>query len=248
MTFVVCGTRLYGYCDEIKGIGHVETKFFHLNYMPLVPLTSYFMFDRSDGASGNIARGIRNSGKSVAKTYLIVLGFVVALILFCLGISNQDDHIGSAWINWVMMVAGILSAAGTCYGRRWGRTASFERAMYIAQEELASPVIAEAVQLLYSRGPEGTAPQSSAPPPTHYQDAAEVSPVMVEASLLTEEEEEQEPLSPSHTRNGDVEFGSSTTEFSVVGTTPEYVAPGGDVSRNSLPVASVVPETDKSFA
>ena len=37
---IVWGTKLYGKVDEVPGMFHVATRFFHLWYIPLVPLSS----------------------------------------------------------------------------------------------------------------------------------------------------------------------------------------------------------------
>ena len=51
----VFGTRLFGQVDRVAGLFSVRTRFFHINFVPLVPLASYLIFEEKSG-SGN--RGI----------------------------------------------------------------------------------------------------------------------------------------------------------------------------------------------
>ncbi|QRN93605.1 hypothetical protein JRI60_31070 [Archangium violaceum] len=39
----VRGTWLFGKVDVVPELGHVATKFFHINLVPLVPIESYFV-------------------------------------------------------------------------------------------------------------------------------------------------------------------------------------------------------------
>ena len=54
MIYVV-GSRLYGKCDEVKGLFHVATKFGHFDYIPLIPMGSWLVFEKT----GNGWRGVR---------------------------------------------------------------------------------------------------------------------------------------------------------------------------------------------
>ena len=62
---IVYGTRLYGYCDEIEGVGHVATKFAHIWFLPLIPLSGFFVFDGDDDRGVEIPM----RGKSVPVSY-----------------------------------------------------------------------------------------------------------------------------------------------------------------------------------
>ena len=48
---IVFGTRLFGWVDEIEGAGIVATRFFHVMWIPLIPMGSVFMVDDERGAS-----------------------------------------------------------------------------------------------------------------------------------------------------------------------------------------------------
>jgi len=61
---IVWGTRMYGWVDGIEGQGMVATRFFHLMFVPLIPLGSVFMVDDDRGTS------ISLSWKSVLVAYV----------------------------------------------------------------------------------------------------------------------------------------------------------------------------------
>jgi len=46
---IVFGTRLFGWVDGIEGEGMVATRFFHVMFVPLVPMGSVFMVDDDRG-------------------------------------------------------------------------------------------------------------------------------------------------------------------------------------------------------
>jgi hypothetical protein len=41
---IVWGTRMMGKVDAVPGVGHVATKFFYLQYVPLIPVETYLVF------------------------------------------------------------------------------------------------------------------------------------------------------------------------------------------------------------
>src|SRR3989442_10481906 len=41
----VFGTRLFGQADRVAGLFCVRTRFFHINFVPLIPLASYLVFE-----------------------------------------------------------------------------------------------------------------------------------------------------------------------------------------------------------
>lgn len=61
---IIWGTRMYGWVDGIEGQGMVATRFFHLMFVPLIPLGTVFMVDDDRGAP------ISLSWKSILVAYL----------------------------------------------------------------------------------------------------------------------------------------------------------------------------------
>lgn len=48
---IVFGTRKFGWVDEVEGLGTVATTFFHVMFVPLIPIGSHLMLDESRGVS-----------------------------------------------------------------------------------------------------------------------------------------------------------------------------------------------------
>lgn len=46
---IVWGTRRFGWVDEVEGLGTVATTFFHLMFVPLIPLSTWLMIDDERG-------------------------------------------------------------------------------------------------------------------------------------------------------------------------------------------------------
>lgn len=46
---VVFGTRFFGWVDQVEGVGTVATRFFHVMWIPLVPLGTWFMLGDDRG-------------------------------------------------------------------------------------------------------------------------------------------------------------------------------------------------------
>ena len=51
----VYGSRLFGKVDVVPGLFHVQTKFGHFNYIPLIPMQSYVVLSHT----GKTFRGVR---------------------------------------------------------------------------------------------------------------------------------------------------------------------------------------------
>jgi hypothetical protein len=96
---IVFGRRSYGRVDAHGG-EHAQTTFAHVYYMPIVPVSSFWVTQQLDGAARGFS--IRASGKSIAAAYLrcwaplaafgaLVSGGVVGMMLAALFAS------ASAW-------------------------------------------------------------------------------------------------------------------------------------------------------
>ncbi|MFT6161807.1 MAG: hypothetical protein ACJAZO_003385 [Myxococcota bacterium] len=75
-TLIIFGTHKFGWVDEVEGLGWVATSFIHVMYVPLIPMSSYFIFaDDSD-------RGVvvPLNGKSVIVAYTRAMMFWTALL------------------------------------------------------------------------------------------------------------------------------------------------------------------------
>ena len=74
---IIWGTRLYGKVDGIEGIGYVATKFAHIWYIPVIPLSSWLVLAEHGEGWRGIPIGF--SLKSIFVTWLRV-GAIVAML------------------------------------------------------------------------------------------------------------------------------------------------------------------------
>lgn len=95
---IVFGERNYGSVDRCPGFGHVETRFTHIQFLPILPMGSYFVPE----ADASVAIKIPLSAKSIfvawARAGLVLLIAVAAL----LGVAEWSDgsktNAVNAWI------------------------------------------------------------------------------------------------------------------------------------------------------
>src|SRR5262245_19176349 len=81
---LIYGSRLYGKTDEVKGLFHVATKFGHLWYLPLFPLGSHLVFERTENGWRGVPLSLQ--WKSVllawARTGMVVFTLVWSVRTF----------------------------------------------------------------------------------------------------------------------------------------------------------------------
>ena len=127
---IVYGTRLYGYCDEIEGVGHVATKFAHIWFLPLIPLSGFFVFDGDDDRGVEIPM----RGKSVLSAWLrsgFIFGGIGSLIAGFVGFGS------SALTGAALVVCAIACFVGFAFsGRVLGKMNEERRAQLLADTGL----------------------------------------------------------------------------------------------------------------
>lgn len=80
---LIWGQRLYGKCERVPGEFYVATKFFHLWYIPLIPLGSWVVIEGSDTEDGWSGTPLSVVAKSVIFAYLralLVVGAIAGVI------------------------------------------------------------------------------------------------------------------------------------------------------------------------
>jgi hypothetical protein len=104
------GTQMYGKVDHVPGLFHVGTRFFHVWFIPLIPVGSFLMLDNKQ----NQGMAIGLSGKSVLFAYLRLGLFIACLVVGTIGIiegSEALEHRGS----WSGAIGCLLSTAVMAY-------------------------------------------------------------------------------------------------------------------------------------
>jgi len=131
----VFGTRLYGKVDEVPGLGHVATNFFHINFVPLIPTKSWFVLEEtSEGWNG---APVSMSGKSIVVAWMrtaCVLAFLLGGLFALLSLADNRPHMTTDRAIFASFaVAGALGFFGL-------RTRPFTKASYERALELAEPL------------------------------------------------------------------------------------------------------------
>ena len=132
----VYGTGNYGKVDRIPGVGHVCTQFFHINFVPLFPVGSYFLFEGiGDGTSGV---SIPWSGKSILVGWLragLVVGAIVAGIFGAIRFTDSKDAPADPVLGTICIVAaiGLLGLFFASYRIGFINQANYERAVALGR-------------------------------------------------------------------------------------------------------------------
>jgi hypothetical protein len=134
--FILHGTRFYGKVDHVPGLFHVATLFFHLQFIPFIPLGSYLVLEC--GKHTGRPPGIKMpwSAKSVLVAWmrlLIVVAGTVSLFPFLLALTILIDNQRVIWH--VFLIA--LAIAGGSSLLLWA-SYRFTRAKATRALELAS--------------------------------------------------------------------------------------------------------------
>jgi hypothetical protein len=124
---IISGTGMYGKVDQVPGLFHVETQFFHIQLVPLVPVGSYLIFDKK-GLTPRVP--IRLQGRSVLFTYarlglLLGAGGAVAAALLEIGHRWQTS------VTWLVLAGALFFLLIASY--RYSR-AGPSRALRLAEQ------------------------------------------------------------------------------------------------------------------
>jgi hypothetical protein len=108
---IVYGTRCYGRVDELEELGAVETKFFHLFWVPLIPLGSMFVFDDDEGLDDGEKRfaSLPFSFKSMLVAWTRALFVLFGLTGSIAGISGliEGDAANSSDTRELLLLLGL---------------------------------------------------------------------------------------------------------------------------------------------
>ena len=131
---IIWGTRLFGKVDEVPGLFHVATSFFHIWYVPLVPLGSHLVFEQTGEGWQGVPVGL--SLKSVTVAWVRGFAAAGAIVFAILGLTE-----GSGWNQSLMraLVCAALFALVKLY--KGFRRASYERVIELAAEAGLPPEI-----------------------------------------------------------------------------------------------------------
>jgi hypothetical protein len=136
--FFIFGQRNFGKCDRVPGAFYVVTQFFHINFVPLIPTSTYLVLEGSESGGSFKGKKISMSGKSILIAWgrwaLIILLLICAAISFftLLGGLGQAD-VGllatGVFMGLLAVACGVLFWLTYHFSK-----ASHDRAMQLADE------------------------------------------------------------------------------------------------------------------
>lgn len=129
---LIFGETKYGKVDRIPGLFHVVSSFFHLYYVPIIPMGTFVMIE----GTKDVGRKIGFSGKSILIAYLRAYGFLGALITTCIPIVTflEASQKRAAWdVPWEMIGIAVVCWIVFALTYRISRP-SLPRALELAQE------------------------------------------------------------------------------------------------------------------
>lgn len=125
---ILFGTRQYGQTDRVPGYFCVTTTFFHINFVPLIPVESNVLIDGTDHGWSTYF-SFKSWLVAWSRAFLLV-GGVAATAIGALG------TVAGAWpaILAALLGIGMLVAFYYSYSLPWVGMATAERALEMAEE------------------------------------------------------------------------------------------------------------------
>jgi hypothetical protein len=129
----IYGSRLYGKVDKVPGLGHVATRFIHIDFVPLIPTGSFLVLAQA----GKSFRGvpIPLSFKSIAVTWLRAASLVAGILgaIFTLVGVSDSRHGGGLPVPAVLLAIGGIGIFSFLVTHRSATKAGYARAIELGK-------------------------------------------------------------------------------------------------------------------
>jgi len=136
--FFIFGQRNFGKCDRVPGVFYVVTQFFHINFLPLIPVSTYLVLEGSESGGTFKGKKISMSFKSIliawgrwALIIALLISAVVGFMTFVGGLGEGDLGLLAMGVlmGLTSVVCGVLFWATYHFSK-----AGHDRAMQLADE------------------------------------------------------------------------------------------------------------------
>jgi hypothetical protein len=115
--FVIFGQRNFGKVDRVPGAFYVVTQFFHVSFLPLIPLTTYVVLEGTEGGNTFKGKQIGMSFKSILTAwsrFALIIGLaitaVIGFITFLggMGEGNMEMILTGLVMGFVSVMCGVV--------------------------------------------------------------------------------------------------------------------------------------------
>jgi len=144
---IIYGSRLYGKVDVVPGLFHVETKFGHLWYFPLIPVETYLVISKS----GDGFNGIRIpfSFKSVCYAWLRAGTLIAGIIASIVALAEAKNG-PEGWLTPAIVGVSALGSFAVFTFHRGSTHASYGRACQLGDLVGLTPQGREIIERIYA--------------------------------------------------------------------------------------------------
>jgi hypothetical protein len=146
----IFGTRLFGQADCVAGVFCVRTRFFHINLVPLIPLSSYLILEGKGSSADRAIQLKKLRWNSVLLAWVrtplwfaCVISSVIGLVR---GLGTRHD-----WQRAAPMLGLAAVTGAVLYATYRFSAASFERASELARLVGLPPEFTAALEQRFSR-------------------------------------------------------------------------------------------------
>lgn len=127
---IIWGSQLYGKVDEIEGVGHVATRFGHLYYVPLIPVST--MFITGQEGENYYGAGIGLSFKSILMAWLRTFSVLAVIASVFFLFASDTGPLQGKLIPAIALAFSI--GLVVLFRMSWAMKASYERAKQLSEE------------------------------------------------------------------------------------------------------------------
>jgi hypothetical protein len=150
--YIVTGQKPYGTCDVVPELFYVATVFFHVNYVPLIPVRSMIILEKKGETIYGV--NIRMSFKSVLLAWSRMITFLTMAIGTIVAFIQWEDRRHAnldPWpATWIAATGAILFLVLMIIPRR---RVSYNRACELGKLANLSPQGWAALNVMYGRDP-----------------------------------------------------------------------------------------------
>ena len=101
---LIFGVRLFGRSEIVPGVFFIATRFFHVCFIPLIPMQSFVIFQDADDAGGDAALPVLHWG-SISIAWLRQLLLVGAAVLGYLAWTKLEAHVAIHQVQPMLLIA-----------------------------------------------------------------------------------------------------------------------------------------------